>query len=107
MSDVNCPYCKVQLEIDHSDGYGYKEGEIYSQECKFCGKVFIYTTKILPFHEAYQAPCQNGEEHKLKPVSGYPREFFVGVKRCEWCGIQMVVDKEARKEAIESWEKKF
>ena len=46
MNDVKCPYCDMELEIDHDDGYGYEEDQIHNQECKFCGKAFVYTTSV-------------------------------------------------------------
>jgi hypothetical protein len=33
MSDVKCPYCGTEQEINHDDGYGYDEGKYYEQEC--------------------------------------------------------------------------
>ena len=106
MNDVNCPYCDAELEINHDDGYGYEEDEIYTQECSECGKTFTYTTSISFYYEAEQAPCQNGEEHRLKPMRGYPSEFYEGKIRCEWCGEEFV-DETVNKPAIERYFKKL
>lgn len=45
-TDVECPYCGADLDINHDDGYGYDEGEKYKQKCYACGKVFAFTTTI-------------------------------------------------------------
>lgn len=46
MSDVKCPYCGREQEINHDDGYGYEDGEEYSQDCVECGEEFKYYTQI-------------------------------------------------------------
>jgi hypothetical protein len=102
MSDVNCPYCDAEVEINHDDGYGYTEGEIYTQECSFCDKTFTYTTYTYFCYDAEQAPCQNGEEHDFKPIKGYPEEYYVGKQRCSWCGEE-TIDIEANKEAMKKY----
>ena len=99
MTNINCPYCEAEQYINHDDGYGYREGEFHTQECSECRKVFAYDTAIIYHHSAWQASCLNGGEHKLRQVKGYPEAFFVGVKRCELCGEE-VIDKEANKAAI-------
>jgi len=82
-----CPYCNASVGINHDDGYGYSEGEIYEQECSKCGKTFCYTTQISYNHELFEAPCKNGEPHKLTEIHGYPKEFFEYKKRCEYQDI--------------------
>jgi glutaredoxin len=34
MSDVQCPYCNADIDIDHDDGYGYEEDKTFMQTCK-------------------------------------------------------------------------
>jgi hypothetical protein len=85
MSQVDCPYCGKEVEIDHDDGKGYEEGPTYTQECNFCEKTFVYTTSIHFSHHAEKAPCQNGEPHDWQPIIGYPVEYFIGRKRCSYC----------------------
>lgn len=46
MSDVKCPYCEHEQEINHDDGYGYEDGEDYEQECVSCEKTFDFTTCV-------------------------------------------------------------
>jgi glutaredoxin len=85
MRDIECPYCKEEVEIDHDDGYGYEEGKVFNQECEHCNKTFTYTTSISYCHEAQQAPCLNGEEHKWKDIHGYPMGYQSNRQRCEYC----------------------
>ena len=59
MSDIDCPYCGKGQDINHDDGYGYEEDEIFEQECSGCDKVFVFTTSIDFYYEAEKAP---GEE---------------------------------------------
>ncbi|MDP4224859.1 MAG: hypothetical protein Q8910_00615 [Bacteroidota bacterium] len=104
-SDVDCPYCGVGQEINHDDGYGYEEGEVYTQECSDCGKTFTYITEISFYYEAEQAPCQNGEDHNWQPIKGCPEEYYAGKKRCSWC-CEEIVDREVNDAAMKKyWEK--
>jgi len=103
MEDVECPYCGKPLDIDHDDGYGYEENEIYEQDCWNCKKTFAYVTEISFWHTAHKAPCMNEGEHDLKDIHRYPKDFAVGRKICENCGEEIVVDKEASDKAKESY----
>jgi hypothetical protein len=103
MYEVECPYCGKDIEINHDDGYGYKEDEIHEQECEHCEKTFCYTTSISYYHEAFQAPCKNGEDHDLQDIHGFPKEFFVGKKRCSICNEEVLVDEKANKEAMNEY----
>lgn len=103
MSDVNCPYCNHKIEINHDDGYGYKEYKIHNQECSNCGKTFVYKTLVIYHYEVGEAPCLNGGEHKLKDIYGVPKEFFVGKKICECCGQEFMINKEANDRAMEQY----
>lgn len=85
MSDTECPYCEAEVEINHDDGYGYQDGRVYNQECRKCGKTFVYTTSTSFHYEPFKAPCLNGEEHKWKKVNGIPVEYYVKRHRCEYC----------------------
>ena len=85
MEDVECPYCEKWNEINHDDGYGYEEGEIYEQTCDHCGKIFVYTTSISFYYEAEKAPCKNGGEHDWKQMTGWPKEHFISRQRCSCC----------------------
>lgn len=83
MRDVNCPYCDAEVEINHDDGYGYGEDEVFEQECGECEKHFVYTTSISFSYDAKQADCLNDGEHSWKPTATHPREFTK--MRCTVC----------------------
>lgn len=63
MSDVKCPYCGSEQEINHDDGYGYDEGDEYEQDCPACNKTFKFTTFI---SFSYAVECQEGD-HDMQP----------------------------------------
>jgi len=85
MTDVECPYCGEDVEINHDDGYGYEEGMVYTQECSHCDKTFTYTTGVIYVYRADKAPCQNGEPHSWKDVHGFPKGYQSNRRQCEWC----------------------
>jgi len=85
MHEVNCPYCEEEVEINHDDGYGYAEGEVFQQECDFCRKTFTYTTSISFYHEVEKAPCLNGKPHNWKDISGHPTGYQSNRHECSWC----------------------
>lgn len=58
MSDVQCPYCGHDQEINHDDGYGYEEDREFEQWCSNCEKEFKFTTSI-SFN--YSVSCQDGD----------------------------------------------
>tara|TARA_R110002094_G_scaffold157781_2_gene144061 strand:- start:22566 stop:22766 length:201 start_codon:yes stop_codon:yes gene_type:complete len=51
-SDIDCPHCNKGNEINHDDGYGYGEDDIYNQRCSSCGERFHYKTIISFYYEA-------------------------------------------------------
>lgn len=66
MSDVKCPYCGHEQEINHDDGYGYEEGETHEQQCFECEKYFDFTTSISFSYNVY---CDE-DSHNME-YSGY------------------------------------
>ncbi len=83
--DVECPYCKAELEIDHDDGYGFEEDEMHFQGCRKCEKTFSYTTSIHYYYEVEKAPCVNGDEpHDWGKVYTSRDDYFL--YRCHKCG---------------------
>lgn len=103
IEDVECPYCEKWNEIDHDDGYGYQEDEVFQQECRHCEKTFGYNTATIYHYTAIKMPCANGGKHELVDVVRYPKEFGVGKKRCVNCDEEIMVDKEASKKAIQEY----
>lgn len=86
MNDIKCPYCKAEQEICHDDGYGYEEDEVHQQECWACEKLFVYTTSISFYYQAYRADCLNGAEHKFRATTTYPIECTR--MRCVDCDLE-------------------
>ena len=76
MSDVKCPYCGLEQEINHDDGFGYDEGVDHEQDCN-CGKTFIFTTSI-SFN--YDVECQP-DDHVMESFG----DKWPGMYRCEKC----------------------
>jgi len=83
MSDLNCPYCDAELEINHDDGFGYDQHNKQQMECGECGKVFVFETYISFSYTPEQADCLNDGKHKWKPTHTYPKEFIK--MRCCMC----------------------
>ena len=75
MSDVKCPYCGHEQDIDHDDGYGYEEDRKHQQQCGECEKTFTYTTAIWFSYSAQQADCLNGAEHSYSASVTFPPEY--------------------------------
>jgi hypothetical protein len=84
VSNVKCPYCGAEQEIDHDYGYGYEEDQKHEQECFSCEKRFVYTTAISFSYETRQAECLNGADHKYSNTNTYPVRYTK--MRCEDCG---------------------
>lgn len=101
--EENCPYCGAEVEINHDDGYGYDEDKTYEQECPHCEKIFCYNTCISFSYDLFEAPCKNGDPHKLKEIHGHPKEFFEYVRRCEYCGEEVILDEEKHKKSCKKY----
>jgi len=95
--DVRCPYCGEWQEINHDDGYGYAEDEVFEQECWKCDKVFTYTTSTHFYYEVGKAPCKNGGSHEFDPILGHPKEHFAGRYCCKYCGEEKYNEEENKK----------
>jgi len=77
MSDVKCPHCGKEQEINHDDGYGYDEGERHSQHCS-CGKEFGFTTSIMYCYEVF---CADDKHEMEQPLPDMHNGFW----SCENC----------------------
>ena len=84
MSDVECPYCGADVEINHDDGAGYAEDCLHHQDCPECDKTFVFQTTIVLYYDAKTADCLNGGEHDYKKTDTIPERF--ARLRCETCG---------------------
>ena len=89
MSDVECPYCGAEQEINHDDGYGYAESKTYEQECVECEKIFAFNTSIYFSYTAHKADCLNGGEHKYEKVYTSSREHQI--MNCVDCGKEKIL----------------
>lgn len=91
MYDVKCPYCDVEIEICHDDGYGMEEGEWHQWQCHKCDKFFVFDTNISIDHTAKKADCLNGEPHKYEKTHTWPKEY--ARMRCVECGDETPLPK--------------
>jgi len=82
MSDVTCPYCKEEQEINHDDGYGYEEDKDFEQNCVYCGHDFKFSTSISFSYEVY---CQ-GVDHKLSNTPSHCPEVW-DCDNCDYCEV--------------------
>ena len=95
MTDVKCPYCGEEQDIDHDDGKGYEEGMTHNQQCSGCEKYFVYTTTISYDYDVEKADCLNeGGEHDWQPIYTTPKEFTK--MECSMCGEQREMEEQER-----------
>jgi hypothetical protein len=81
--DIECPYCGKEQNIDHDDGFGYKEDVLHQMECKYCEKQFVFTTSILFHYYPEKADCLNDGNHNYQLTHTFPKEF--SKMRCSMC----------------------
>jgi len=86
MKDTTCPYCGADVEINHDDGYGYEEDQHHNQECRSCGKTFLYTTSISFWYETEKTECLNGGGHDFEKIDRYGSGGKVEILKCISCG---------------------
>jgi len=72
MSDMRCPYCGAEQEVNHDDDHGYAEGVKWEHECTECEKVFVFETSIALYYEPSKADCLNGAEHDYRRTQTIP-----------------------------------
>jgi hypothetical protein len=82
--DLECPYCEVELDVCHDDGFGYQEGVKHQMQCSNCNKSFVFETSISFYYEPEKADCLNDGEHEWKPTNTYPKEYTR--MECVSCG---------------------
>ena len=83
MSDVTCPYCGTEQEINHDDGYGYEEDRSHEQGCTDCCKTFKFTTGI---SYNYEVECQ-ASDHDMEP-SGARWPDMYECKNCDFYEVR-------------------
>jgi hypothetical protein len=89
----NCPYCGKDIKINHDDGYGYQEDEIYQQVCSNCGKTFVYEVCINYSYYIEKANCLNeGGVHDYRETHTNPK--VAAKMRCTVCGDEKDLPKE-------------
>lgn len=86
MSDLQCPYCQAEQEVNHDDGRGYDESSRHEQRCSECGKTYVFTTYISFDYEPSKADCLNGAEHRLKFRKSWPHKY--SRMCCEDCDFE-------------------
>jgi hypothetical protein len=84
MSDMECPYCGADQEVNHDDGCGFEEDKLHEQQCSECDKYFVFTTYISFSYNPHKADCLNGSAHDYKPTHTYPKEYTK--MECSCCG---------------------
>jgi hypothetical protein len=106
MKDLECPYCEMELEICHDDGFGYEEGVKHQMECPHCGKSFVFETSVSFYYEPEKADCLNDGNHNYKKTCTYPKEF--SRMKCTMCDDEReLTDEEKKKYGIGSKEDYF
>lgn len=84
MSDLNCPYCGAELDVNHEDGQNYEQDIKHEMQCPQCDRYFVFRTTILFCYDAERADCLNGDNHDWQPTHTYPKEFTQ--MQCKICG---------------------
>ena len=97
MSDCKCPYCdKI---IDDPDDC-YEPDEVYSHECPYCGKNFVFTIDYIRVYSERRADCLNGGEHQYEETKTWPKEFTRLC--CKLCGDEKPISLERKAEIIKN-----
>ncbi len=84
MSDVNCPYCNAEQEINHDDGYGYEEDDHHEQRCVSCDKEFEFTTSIMYHYNTY---CKD-ESHEMEQSAFEQHKDLYSCKNCDFYEVR-------------------
>ena len=84
MSDVKCPYCGEEQEINHDDGHGYAEGDRHEQYCTDCDKELEFTTAIIYHYDVY---CKDGD-HKMEQCSIKEHSELYECENCDYYEVR-------------------
>ena len=79
-----CPYCgsPQDMSCDRMDSF-VDEDELNRKICGECGRMFVYTKKVIVYYEMFEADCLNGGSHKYELSSPPIDPPWV---RCVLCG---------------------
>lgn len=83
MNNHECPYCNAPQE--HTNDEGFRQDETWTEECTECGKSYRLQGWYVEEYSAEMADCLNGSDHDYRPITGYPREYFLGKFCCKMC----------------------
>ena len=97
MKELECPYCETMNSVPDDC---YEQDCHFEKECSSCEKTFGFTISYIPYYSEYKVPCANGESHDYKQIVGAPREYFIGKKRCSYCGDETQENKLTFKSGI-------
>lgn len=86
MSDVKCPSCGYEQEINHDDGFGYSEDKEHIQSCTDCNKPFKFTTSYSIDYEVF---C--GGEHEMEQSPMPKHTDFYSCTKCDFTEIRAEV----------------
>lgn len=64
MTDIECPYCGYDYDLNHDDGAFYSEDKQEQEQCPECDKWYIVGTSVSYYHEGSKADCLNGSPHQ-------------------------------------------
>lgn len=92
--ELECPYCEHEFDINHDDGFGYKEDITEEIQCPECEKYFVFTASITWHYEAYKADCLNGSEHDYQLTRTIPKAF--SKMRCTMCDKERELTEDER-----------
>ena len=70
-TEVTCPYCEKEFDVDTDDGAHYKDGQAQEEQCPNCEKVMLVTSTCTWYREAEKADCLNGSPHAWSIWSTY------------------------------------
>ena len=104
MSDLTCPYCGNEQDIDISYDYGSEEGIAYEITCDACDKDFVFYTTITYSYQSHAAECLNTGVHNYQSTITYPVEYTT--MQCVDCDATRPCTEEEMKEVIAQREAK-
>jgi len=94
--EVECPYCKVYVEINPDEHYK----KIQAYECPECEKNFeVLAETHISYSSCGMADCLNGGEHKWERIIRSPFIRFKGKYRCKDCSAEHTVKDEKATQA--------